>query len=534
MSALDWSIVGVYLAGMIGMAVYLGRSQKNNEDYYLGGRDMKWWAIGLSTMATQCSTNSLLGAPAFVAFAVGGGLVWLQYEIAVPISMIALMIFLLPFFRKAKVISIYEYLEDRFGVGTRTLLSVVFQLLRAFSTGVTVYGISIVLQEIIGIPMWSTVVILGVVTVIYDSIGGIKAVVYSDVVQMVILYGGILFAIAFALDKIGGVTAMWSLFDAERKVAIDFSSWGFGEGKTYSFWPMLIGGLFLYVSYYGCDQTQVQRELGAKDEDETNMSLSLNGFMRFPLVLTYCFLGVCIAAFAKLNPEFLDLMPSTAAGTPNFNMAVPMFVIHYLPHGIIGLVMVALFAAAMSSLDSTINSLSATTMRDLYQRFINGNMTEKQEFFWGKVFTVFWGFLCCVGAFFVETISDSIIESINKIGSLLNGPILATFALGILTKRANGQGTFIGIIAGLLFNAFLWKYVPWVSFWWWNVFGAFMTFGVGYILSLAWPAPVYETIKPYLFSKEAMDNINFKRNWVPVYWSLMLYGILITVVLSFF
>jgi Na+/proline symporter len=144
MNWLDWSMMAGYVVLLIWMAWFIGRKQKNKEDYYLGGNDIPFWSIGLSTMATQCSTNSLLGAPAFVIAV--GGLTWLQYELAVPLAMIGIMIFLMPFFRKQNVISVYEYLEKRFGIGTRTLLSVMFQLLRAFATGVTVYGISLVLQ----------------------------------------------------------------------------------------------------------------------------------------------------------------------------------------------------------------------------------------------------------------------------------------------------------------------------------------------------------------------------------------------------
>ena len=173
MNSLDWIIVCLYLTGMIGISVYLSKGQKTVKDYYLGGNKIKWWQISLSTMATQCSTNSLLGAPAFVAFAAAGGLIWLQYELAVPLAMIVIMIFLFPFYRRANVVSVYEYLELRFGVGTRTLLSLLFQFLRAFSTGVTVYGISLVVHKCVGLPFAICVILLAVITIIYDSIGGL-------------------------------------------------------------------------------------------------------------------------------------------------------------------------------------------------------------------------------------------------------------------------------------------------------------------------------------------------------------------------
>lgn len=531
MNALDWGVIGVYLIAMITMSYFLGKKQKDPQDYYLAGKSVKWWPLGLSTMATQCSTNSLLGAPAFVAFTVGGGLLWLQYELAVPLAMVFIMAFIIPFYRKNNVISIYEYLEPRFGVGTRTLLSVLFQFLRAFSTGVTVYGISIILEQLIGLPFWMAVLILGVVTVVYDSLGGMEAVVYSDVIQMIILYGGILIAGAYAVHLIGGFDSLWANFEGTRKQALDFSTFGFSEGKSFGFWPMLVGGFFLYCSYYGCDQSQVQRELSAPNRDGTNLSLAFNGFTRFPLVLTYCFLGVAIGAFAQLNPSFLEKLVDNQ-GNKNFNLAVPVFVLEYLPHGVIGIIMIALFAAAMSSLDSTINSLSATSMQDLVLRFWNRTATEKQQFFWAKGLTVFWGALCCFFSFFVGNVSSSIIESINKIGSLANGPILATFILGIFTKRANGFGTVIGILAGYLLNTCLWKFAPNISWLWWNVTGFVATFTVGYLISLMKPQIVKDWAKLTYSGPAPVEEKGI--NWGPVYWGLGIYTLLMIGILAFF
>ena len=532
---LDWLVIFLYIAGMIGLSVFLARGQKDSKDYYLGGNNIGYFPIAISTMATQCSTNSILGAPAFVAFSLGGGLLWLQYELAVPFAMIFIMIFFLPFYRRVRLVSIYEYLEVRFGPGTRTSLSLVFQFLRAFSTGVTVYGISLVLSICLNIPFWASVMLLGVVTVIYDSIGGMKAVVYSDLIQMFILYGVIIVALIFAVYLCGGVSNTISAVDPARLRAIDFSSWGLGDGSVFSFWPMFIGGVFLYVSYYGCDQTQVQRELSSKNLDEAKMSLFVNGMLRFPVVLTYCFLGLAIAAFAVKSPEFLSSLPlreSIIDGVkemvPNYNLAVPYFVVEYFPHGVIGLVMVGLFAAAMSSLDSTINSLSATTIEDVLKRYRKRKMSERAELWASKIMTVFWGTLCTIFAFYVGDISDSIIVSINKITSLMNGPILATFALAILTKRANGQGAISGIILGLLVNGILWLYAPGISWLWWNVIGFFVTFIVGYLVSFLF-APIPLAKIAHLVWKKGdlhMDTDSTVR-WGRYYWVLILWGIML-------
>lgn len=532
MNQLDWAIMILYLAGMIAMSWWLGRKQTDAEDYYLGGNNLSWWSIGISTMATQCSTNSLLGAPAFI---ITTGLLWLQYEFAVPIAMVLIMVFLLPFYRKLKLISIYAYLEDRFDLRTRTILSVLFQILRAFATGVTVYGISLVLEAIVGIPFWIAVLLLGVVTIIYDMLGGMEAVVLSDVIQMAVLYLGILMCVIYSVDAVGGLQRVLELFPQTGQIlaketgqsfdfngftAIDFGGHGFGDGKTFAFLPMMVGGLFLYVSYYGCDQTQVQRELSSKDLDDTNLSLMLNGLFRFPLVCTYCFMGVCIGAYMVAHPEFIHQLKS--GDQYEFNLAVPMFVLSKLPHGVIGLVIVALFSAAMSSLDSTINSLSATTSMDLYERLYvqdRWETTAETQLRNSRIFTVFWGVVCTGFAFVVGGISNSVIESINKISSLASGPILALFLLGILTRRANGSGACLGLLAGFLFNCYLWKEQPQISWLWWNAIGFVVAYIVGYLTSLAFPVPTKD-LSQLTYSGVSLKSLNYRLNW-PVNWTIL-------------
>jgi SSS family transporter len=488
-------------------------------------------------MATQCSTNSLLGAPAFVIAI--GGLTWLQYELAVPIAMIGIMIFLMPFFRKQNVISVYEYLEKRFGIGTRTLLSVMFQLLRAFATGVTVYGISLVLQQILHIPFWAAALALCGVTIVYDFFGGMKAVVYSDVIQMIILYIGIVVCLIYAIYLVGGVSEVFHLFPKAKLMALDFSKTGLGDfkgGGNYSFLPMFIGGFFLYMSYYGCDQTQVQREISTRNIDDTNASLVLNGFLRFPLVVTYCLVGVAIGAYLVKYPEFINKLMIAGEAKPNFNIAVPAFVLHELPHGIIGLIIIALFSAAMSSLDSTINSLSATSVRDIYERFFETEKSKpKTKLYIGRFTTVFWGVLCTIAAFYVGSVSESILASINIISSLAYGPILATFLLAIMTKKANDAGTVLGIIAGFAVNFYMWFCVPSINWMWWNLIGCVITFGVGYFFSLfiGKTKPV-EEIKHLLWTKDAKNFFDYRVNWKKWYVLLALYCGLITLICYLF
>ncbi len=522
LNAFDWAIIIVYLIGMIGLSFYLARGQKSDRDYYLGGNDTAPLPIALSTMATQCSTNSLLGAPAFVAFAAGGGLIWLQFELALPLAMIVLMALIFPLLRGMNLISVYAYLEKRFDARTRIIVSLFFQFIRAFGTGVTVYGISLVLMLCLNLPFWAAVLMLGGITIVYDVLGGMKAVIWSDVIQIVVLFGAILAAIAMALHLTGGLSIV--LDQPARLRAVNFSSHGLGDGQTFSFWPMLFGGFFLYLSYYGCDQTQAQRELSTRSVADTNRALFLDGMMRFPLVFSYCFLGLCLGAYVLLQPDFLTALPLTDTGEPNYNVAVPVFVLRHFPHGLIGLVMVGLFAAAMSSLDSTLNALSALSMQDVVKRYLKLDLSGRKELIVSKLLTVFWGSVCLFFAFFVGDISDTIVESINKIGSLLNGPLLAVFLMGMLTRRINGQGATGGLILGFVVNLLLWRYAPKISWLWWNVIGFFTAYLMGYLISLAFAKPDPDQLKGTLFERKRRTAETRQERWGRYYIVLALYA----------
>lgn len=485
LATIDWLVIAAYLVFLIVFAYWLSRRQESREDYYVGGRNMGAWPVAISIMATQCSTNSILGAPAFVAFAAGGGLVWLQYELAVPLAMVGLMLYLIPLFRHLKLVSVYAYLEQRFDINTRLTLSGLFLFLRAFATSVTVYSIAIVIELITGLAFFWAVVLLGAFTVIYDVMGGIRGVIYSDVIQLAILVAVLLLILSSLLDINGGLTAMLDALEPARRRTLEFSQHGFGDGNTFAFWPMLIGGLFLYLSYYGCDQSQVQRTLSTSGIDASNQALFLNGLLRFPLVLLYCLVGVGIAVFASQNPGFLADLPAPN-GAPEYNLAVPLYMINNLPAGIVGLSMVALFAAAMSSLDSVLNSLSATTMEDFVRRFhaeANGSAwSAHRELVYSRVITAVWGLITLVMAFFVGNIATTVLEAINQIGSMANGSILGVFALGMFTRRARGSGAIAGLVLGIAVNAYLWAFAPLISWLWWNVIGFVVTFAVGWIM----------------------------------------------------
>ncbi len=497
MSLLDWLVMAIYLVAMLALSWRVGRRQRTRKDYYLGGNDMSALPLATSTIATQCSTNSLLGAPAFVGFAAGGGMLWLQYEIAVPLAMLALM-FLFGPIRAGGHVSIYAFLEERLGRRARLAASLTFQIFRGIATGVTVYGVATVLTLLLDLSYFSAVLVLMGVTVTYDVLGGMRAVVISDVVQMLLIVAAVLATLVFLAAEVE-VDAVLAL---DRTRALEWN-WGIREGEAYGLWPMLIGGFFLYAAYYGCDQSQAQRVLAARSVQASNQVLLLNGLLRFPLVLLYCLLGLGLGAYALTTPDFLSGLPQTGSGAPNLNMVFPAYVLGTFPPGLVGLIMVGLFAAAMSSIDSALNSLSAATVEDLAGRRVEGN--ERRLFVFSKLTTFGWGAFAVLFSFQVEHIAPTILEAINKVGSMANGPLLALFVLALVAPAVPGKAkgpkqaaALRGFGTGLAVNVCLWLFLPQVSWLWWNVtgflaalLGAALRLPGGWQATLGHPGPWY-------------------------------------------
>jgi SSS family transporter len=501
MTALDWSIVALYLGGLITLSYFLGRGQTDQRDYYLSGQKMTWRSVGLSTMATQLGAISFISAPAFVGLRENGGMKWLSYEFGVPLAMLFLIGFIVPPLYRAGVVSIYEYLEKRFAGSTRTLVSLVFQISRSLATGVTIYALGLVLSAALGVPIWVTILITGGVTIVYDMLGGMKAVVYSDVIQMAVIFFGILLCAGFALHLVGGWDAFVANLDPNRLRAVEFANWGVVDGREFGFWPMVIGGFFLYSSYYGCDQSQAQRWLSCESLQQARRTLLFNGLARFPLVLLYSVMGLILGALAVTNSRFMGMV-----SPEDPDLMVPTFIIHFLPVGLTGLLIVAILAAAMSSLDSALNSLSAATMRDLVVRNVKRSLTDKENLRYSKLLTLFWGIVCSLTAFSAGNISPTVIEAINLVGSLFYGPILATFGLAVLSRRTNALGANVGLLAGVVLNFGLWIFARDAVFWfWWNFTGAATTVVVGYGLSVL--------VEPSVGIKKllSLEQVGFRR-----------------------
>jgi SSS family transporter len=498
MNWLDYSLIIAYIIFFLGMGFFF-KENKNSKDYFLAGKSLGWFPLSLSTMATQLSAISFISAPAFVGLKLGGGMKWLTFEFAVPLAMIFIMVVIIPPLFRSGVVSIYEFVEKRFSSSTRLILSIVFQISRALGTGVMVYTIAIILQAVLDIDFVYTILIISVITIIYSWQGGMKAVVWGDAIQMIILFTGLLICLYFGWNLLQEHGGLVKGFDPERLKVIDFNL-GLGEGNEYGLLPMLIGGFFLYISYYGCDQTQAQRLLSAKNEKTIRTLLLANGLFRFPVVLVYCVMGLIIGGLITLAPDFLEEIAITtqkhfpeefAKNGIKADLMVPVFIMKYLPHGLIGILMVGILSAAMSSLSSTVNSLSAVTVEDFFNRG-EKKLSDKKYMYISKASVVFWGVVCIAAAFLFGGSKSSVIEIINAIGSVFYGPVLVTFILAFFSKKVNHIGMNAGIIIAVLINLVFSKTMQEMFhidlgfdiFWiWLNFTGVILALLIAYVVS---------------------------------------------------
>lgn len=473
MNTLDYAIVAIYIIGLLSMG-FLLRNQHSKNEYFLGARSLDWKPLSLSIMATQLSAISFISAPAFVGLREGGGLIWLSYELALPLAMLFLLWNLLPTLHRSGVVSVYDFLEKRFDRSSRLLISLVFQISRSFATGIMIYTASIILQATLAVEFWQSILLIGGITIIYSLQGGMKAVVYGDALQMLLIVFGALLCLVFGLHYVGGLQSLLDNADPLRLQAINFGSSGF-DGQGFGFLPMLLGGLFLYASYYGCDQSEAQRSLSAKNTSDLKKMLLAASILRFPITLIYCFAGLTIDTFAFMTPEFLSQIPKEH---PDWMM--PIFIVNYMPNGIIGLLLVAIMAAAMSSLSSAINSLSAVSVED-FCRYANKSPDNQQYIRFARVAGILWGGITLIFSIFAGDIAPTVIEAINKIGSVFFGPILGIFFLGMADKRLFAIHVNFGLVSGVLLNVAFWLFVPEVFWFWWNALGFSATIIVSYL-----------------------------------------------------
>src|ERR1700730_16148247 len=470
LNALDFAIIAVYLVGITLFGMRFRKRQRTLRDYFLAGRDIPWWAIALSIVAAETSTLTIISIP---GLAYDTNLTFLQVVMGYVVGRFIISFVLLPHYFRGELFTAYELIERRFGPRLRTLTSGLFLLTRAAAEGVRVYAVSIVVSIALGTGEIASIAIITVLTLIYTFEGGLAAVIWMDVVQTGIYVGGTLVGVFTIIHYVpGGWTHIHKIAAASGKLQVfDFTPtfW-----KPYTFWAGVIGGAFLTTASHGTDQLIVQRLLAARNQRQSVAALlSSGGAILFQFSL-FLLLGVMLFAYYML--------PSAHFGKPD--RIYPTFIVTRMPHGISGLLIAAILAAAMSNLSAALNSLSSSTILDLYAR-LRPQTDEGRKMRLARLSSIVWAAVLFILAVLSLRRVGRVVEVGLQIASIAYGALLGVFLLGVLTKRANQCGAILGMAAGLAIELYLWlgSTVAWT---WWVAIGTSVTFATGYAASVRW------------------------------------------------
>ncbi|QDV15788.1 Sodium/glucose cotransporter [Gimesia panareensis] len=475
----DLIILGLYLAGVIWFGSWIGGKQKDLSDYLLGGKTLPWWAILGSIVATETSTVTFLSVPG-IAYQPGGNLQFLQLPLGYIVGRFLVILFLLPLYFRGEIYSAYEVFKKRFGGKTERLSSLTFIVMRTLADGLRLYLTALVLEKVVGIPISACVVVIGIGTIIYTCLGGMKSVVWNDCLQFVIYIAGALFAFGVIIEALPDgwsgyqqfavTNHKWTMFDFEWELS-----------KTYTFWAGLVGGMFLSMATHGADQLMIQRYLGARNQRDAARALGFSGFVVFLQFALFLLLGIGLAAFYQSFP------PATPFEKPDEVFAT--FIIDNLPKGIKGLTLAAVFAAAMSTLSSSLSSTTSALVNDFYLPLTSTTKQQSELVRISRVFTVLFGLAQIFVGIASQSIESSVVGNVLAIAGISTGLILGIFFLATFSQRASQASALFGFLVGLatvLYVAFGIKGT--VAWPWYTLIGAVTVFVVGIISSRFLPA----------------------------------------------
>ncbi len=563
MNLLDWIILFGTLIAIVLYGTWKTRGAKNIESYLKGDNTMKWWMIGVSIMATQASAITFLSTP---GQAMEDGMRFIQFYFGLPLAMVIISFTMVPIYYKLKVYTAYEYLESRFDLKTRTLAAGLFLILRGLSAGITLFAPAIVLSSILGWNIVLTTLMIGVFVIIYTVSGGTRAVSLTQRTQMTIIMGGMILAGIMAYRLIPtDVTFGETVQLAGELGKLNIVTTNFSLSDRFNIWSGLIASTFLFLSYFGTDQSQVSRYLGGKSLTESRMGLIFNGLLKIPMQFIILFIGVLVFVFYLFNqpPVFHNqtlknrVAFTEYAGTINelesnyssvyqqkqqaistllkgirqedepsmeaskkeyyalkkkedsirtevkktISSAIPgaktqdrdymflNFVLSYLPHGIIGLLLAVMFSAAMSSMASELNALASTTTVDIYKRSFKPEASPLHYLHASRFFTIMWALIAMAFAM-LANMAENLIQFVNIVGSLFYGTILGIFLVAFYMKAIKGTAVFIAAVIGeLAVLVCYFFFYDEIAFLYYNIIGCV------FVVTVSWIAHLFDKNK---------------------------------------
>jgi len=554
MSSLDWIVLFGALLLIVGYGAWKTRGQTSMQGYLLGNKTLPWWGVGLSIMATQASAVTFLST---TGQAYEDGMRFLQFYFGLPLAMIILSITAVPLYHKLKVYTAYEYLETRFDRKTRSLAAIYFLMLRGISVGITVYAPSLILSTMLGWNINVATVMIGTLVMVYTVSGGTKAVSITQKYQLTMIMAGMITAggIAYAMLP-EGITFGQTFQFAGEAGKLNLINLSFNLSDRYNIWSGLIGGLFLFLSYFGADQSQVGRYLGGASVTESRLGLLFNGLLKIPMQFIILYIGILIFVFYQFhqaplvhNKALLEKAAATSAQTKIGELSVQYdqvflerkrsagelmsaiqagddggiakakaemksiqqmeadlstqtkgaiasalpgvntmdkdyvfinFVMTYLPHGLIGLLLAVVFSAAMSSTASELNALASTTTVDIYKRSIRSDRPDAHYVSASRWFTVFWAVFAMVFASVADQ-AENLIQFVNIVGSLFYGTILGIFLCAFYIRYLKSTAVFIGGLVGEAVILYLYFYTD-VAFLLYNIIGCVVVIALAFVV----------------------------------------------------
>lgn len=534
MRPLDWVVLAVSLAGIVLYGLWRGRGSDTTQKYLLAGKTMPWYAMALSIMATQASAITFIST---TGQSYVDGMRFVQFYFGLPLAMIIIAAYVAPRFHASGVYTAYEYLERRFDARTRALVSVIFLIQRGLAVGVALSAPALVLTVIMGWPAEVTTLLMGLTVIGYTVSGGIAAVTWTDFVQMLVMTLGLVAALATAL-WLSPVDLGGALQVAGAAGRLNPAVWTFDLNDRYNVWSGVIGGMFLALAYFGCDQSQVQRYLTGKSIAQAKLSLLFNAVAKIPMQFFILFIGAMVfvfftftkppvvfdpgvqakaeqaAGYEAVEREFnvawtarkaaAEALPGTEAefkaaqkamdvarakaatlagheGFNDTNYIFLSFVTKYMPVGVVGLIMAAIFAAAMSTISAEINSLATVSVIDVYRRHMKKEADDGHYLRASRWATGFWGLYAVVTAQYATNLG-SLIEAVNMLGSLFYGGLLGVFGLAFFFPKVTGRGAFYGVLLGEA-AIFATRFGTEITFLWFNVIGCVVVIVSGVVIS---------------------------------------------------
>ena len=554
MSTIDWIVLFFTLLLIVVYGIYKSRGINNIDGYIVGDRELPWYNVGFSVMATQASAITFLSAP---GLAYSSGMSFAQFYFGLPLAMIVLCITFVPIFHRLRVYTAYEFLERRFDVNTRVLTALLFLVQRGVSTGITIFAPSIILSSILHLDVTYTTLIIGTMVIFYTVWGGTKAVSYSQLLQMAIIFVALLAAgvmvVHYLPTDIGFKEALHIAGKSGKTNAID---WSFDLDNQYTVWTGLIGGFFLQLSYFGTDQSQVGRYLTGSSIRDSRLGLLMNGLLKVPMQFCILLIGILVFAYyqfhtpplffnnveiakienSRYNDEYTSIMQRHEAigqekkewvetlvsaikaddskmidasrkalqeksgqdqllrkeveallqkNNPDVelndnNYIFLSFVTSTFPTGLIGLLIAIIFLASMGATASAINSLSSTTVVDIYKRFINKKGSDRGYLNASRFFTMVWGIITLAVALYASQLGN-LLEAVNILGSLFYGTILGIFLVAFYVKRIGGKAVFWAAILSEAIVFGIWN-ADIMAYLWLNLVGCVCVIAFGLIL----------------------------------------------------